>query len=53
MDMVARRHDYIRARSEAKRTIFKVKNDERKRFCEDLEREKMTRAICLEWPSSW
>ena len=27
------------ARGEAKRAIFKAKNDERKKFCEDLERE--------------
>ena len=31
---------YNQARSfNAKRAIFKAKNDERKRFCEDLERE--------------
>ena len=28
--------DYNQARCEAKRAIFKAKNDERKRFCEDL-----------------
>ena len=39
LDMEARRQDYIQARGEAKRAIFKAKNDERKRFCEDLERE--------------
>ena len=31
--------DYNQARCEAKRAIFKAKNDERKRFCKDLERE--------------
>ena len=41
------------ARCEAKRAIFKAKNDERKQFCEDLERERMRRAICLGWPSKW
>ena len=45
--MEARRQDYNQARGEAKRAIFKAKNDERKRFCEDLERERMTRAICF------
>ena len=39
MDMETRRQDYNQARGEAKRAIFKAKNDERKRFCEDLERE--------------
>ena len=53
VDMEARRQDYNQVRGEAKRAIFKAKNDERKRFCEDLERERMTRAICLEWPSNW
>ena len=52
VDMEARRQDYNQARSEAKRAIFKAKNDERKKFYEDLERERMTRAICLEWPSN-
>ena len=33
-----RRQDYNQTRCEAKRAIFKAKNDERKRFCEDLER---------------
>ena len=39
VDMETRRQDYNQARCEAKRAIFKAKNDERKRFCEDLERE--------------
>ena len=39
VDMGARRQDYNQAKGEAKRAIFKAKNDERKRFCEDLERE--------------
>ena len=39
VDMEARRQDYNQARGEAKRAIFKAKNDERKRFCENLERE--------------
>ena len=37
VDMEIRRQDYNQARCEAKRTIFKAKNDERKRICEDLE----------------
>ena len=39
VDMEARRQDYNQARGEAKRAIFKANNVERKRFCEDLERE--------------
>ena len=39
VDMETRRQDYNQARGVAKRAIFKAKNDERKRFCEDLERE--------------
>ena len=39
VDMEARRQDYNQARGEAKRAIFKAKNDERKWFCENLERE--------------
>ena len=39
MDMETRRQDYNQARGEAKRAIFKAKNDERKRFCENLERK--------------
>ena len=38
MDMETRRQDYNQARGEAKRAIFKAKNDERKRFCKDLKR---------------
>ena len=38
MDLEIRRQDYNQARCEAKRAIFKAKS-ERKRFCEDLERE--------------
>ena len=39
VDMEARRQDHNQARGEAKRAILKAKNDERKRFCVDLERE--------------
>ena len=38
-DMETRRQDYNQAKGDAKRAIFKAKNDERKKFCEDLERE--------------
>ena len=38
MDMETRRQDYNLAKGAAKRAIFKAKNDERKKFCEDLER---------------
>ena len=38
-DMEPRRQDYNQAKGDAKRAIFKAKNDERKKFCEDLERE--------------
>jgi hypothetical protein len=34
-----RRPDYNRAKGDAKRAIFKSKNEEMKNFCEDLERE--------------
>ena len=45
------RQDYNQARGEAKRAIFKAKNDERKRFCEDLEREDENGNLL--WPSNW
>ena len=35
----SRKQEYYRARGAAKRAIFKVKDAERKRFCEDLEDE--------------
>ena len=38
-DVETRRQDYNQAKGDAKRAIFKAKNDERKKFCEDLERE--------------
>ena len=37
MDMESRKQEYYRARGPAKRAIFKAKNAERKKFCEDLE----------------
>ena len=52
VDMETRRQDYNKAKDEAKKAIFKAKSEERKRFCEDLERERMRREICLEWPSN-
>ena len=39
-DMEPRRQDYSQAKGHAKKPIFKAKNDERKKFCEDLERER-------------
>ena len=39
VDMETRRQDYKQARGGAKRAIFKAQHDERKRLCEDLERE--------------
>ena len=39
-DMEPRRQDYNQAKGDAKRAIFEAKNDERKKFCEDLERER-------------
>ena len=39
MDMGSRKQEYYRARGAAKRAIFKAKEAERKKFCEDLERE--------------
>ena len=39
MDMAARKQDYNKAKGDAKRAVFKAKNEERKRFCEDLERD--------------
>ena len=39
MDMESRKQEYYRARGAAKRAIFKAKNTERKKFCEDLEGE--------------
>ena len=36
------------ARCEAKKAIYKTKNDERKRFCKDLEREDEKGNL---WPS--
>ena len=38
-DMEPMRQDYNQAKGDAKKAIFKAKNDERKKFCEDLERE--------------
>ena len=38
-DLETRRQDYNWAKIAAKRAIFKAKSDERKKFCEDLERE--------------
>ena len=38
-DLETRRQDYNLAKITAKRAIFKAKSDERKKFCEDLERE--------------
>ena len=38
-DLETRRQDYNLAKIAAKRAIFKAKSDERKKFCEDLERE--------------
>ena len=37
MDMESRKQEYYQARGAAKRAIFKVKDAERKKFCEDLE----------------
>ena len=39
MDTESRKQEYYRARGAAKRAIFKVKDAERKKFCEDLEGE--------------
>ena len=39
MDMKSRQQEYYIARGAAKRAIFKVKDTERKKFCEDLEGE--------------
>ena len=50
-DMETRRQDYNQAKVAAKGAIFKAKSDERKKFCEDLER--MRREMCLGWPSRW
>ena len=38
-DLETKRQDYNLAKIAAKRAIFKAKSDERKKFCEDLERE--------------
>ena len=38
-DLETRRQDYNLAKIAAKRAIFKAKSDERKKFCEDWERE--------------
>ena len=39
MDKESRKQEYYRARGAAKRAIFKAKDAERKKFCEDLEGE--------------
>ena len=39
LDMESRKQEYYRARGAAKRAIFKAKDAERKKFCEDLEGE--------------
>ena len=39
MDMESRKQEYYRARGAAKKVIFKAKDVERKKFCEDLEGE--------------
>ena len=39
MDMESRKQEYYRAGRAAKRAIFKAKDAERKKFCEDLEGE--------------
>ena len=39
MDMESKKQDYYQAKGAAKRAIFKAKNAERKKFCEDLDRE--------------
>ena len=39
MGMESRKQEYYRARGAAKRAIFKAKDAERKKFCEDLEGE--------------
>ena len=39
MDMESRKQEYYRARGAAKKAIFKAKDAERKKFCEDLEGE--------------
>ena len=39
MGMESRKQEYYRARGAAKGAIFKAKDDERKKFCEDLEGE--------------
>ena len=39
MDMESKKQEYYRARDASKRAIFKAKDAERKKFCEDLEGE--------------
>ena len=36
IDMESRKQEYYRARGAAKRAIFKAKNAERKKFCENV-----------------
>ena len=52
-DLETMRQDYNLAKIAAKRAIFKAKSDERKKFCEDLERERMRRKMFLGWPRRW
>ena len=40
MDLESRKQEYYRARGAAKRAIFKVKDAQRKKFCEDLEEDR-------------
>ena len=50
VDMETRRQDFNQARGEAKRAIFKAKMMRGRGFARTW-RERMRRAICLEWPS--
>ena len=50
-DMKSRKQAYYQARGAAKRAIFKVKDAERKKFCEDLEGEG-GKGMCSCQPSS-
>ena len=52
MDMETRRQDYNQVRGEGKRAIFKAKMMRGRDFARTW-RERMRRAICLEWPSNW
>ena len=53
VDMETRRQDYNQARGEAIRELSSRQKMMRGRGFARTWRERMRRAICLEWPSNW